>query len=156
VSLVRVMGLDVGEKRIGVSLSDPLLMTAQPVTTLQYDRMETACRQLGEMARAKEVTLVVVGLPRRTDGTCGPEVDAVRSFVRVLERFVDSRIVQWDERYSTQQAERVLMQDGMYRQERKAVVDKLASSIILQSYLDSLSPQDKQCLKRSGGDRGGS
>lgn len=132
----RHLGLDVGERRIGVALSDELGLTAQPLTVIQ----NTSARDVHEAIRTLmddyDAAVVVIGLPRRTDGSYGPEAQRVRAFGRNLAQATGADVVYWDERFSTAEAERTLIAGGARRRRRRQVVDKLAAGIILQSYMD--------------------
>lgn len=133
---MRVVGLDVGTKRIGVAVSDPMGWTAQGYGVLQRQgarTLETLCRIVQEVG-AEEV---VVGLPRRTDGTLGDEAKEVMEFAEELKEALKLPVVFWDERFSTAEAERVLLMADQSRKKRRKVIDKLAAVIILQGYLDS-------------------
>jgi len=133
---MRVVGLDVGTKRIGVAVSDPMGWTAQGYGVLQRrgpKTLEALCRIVQEVG-AEEV---VVGLPRRTDGTLGDEAREVMKFAEHLKEVLKLPVVFWDERFSTAEAERILLMADQSRRKRRKVIDKLAAVIILQGYLDS-------------------
>ncbi len=133
---MRVLGLDVGSVRIGVALSDPLGLTAQPLTVIDVrkappeDRVRALCDE-------HEVQELVVGLPLRLDGSEGLAVQAVRKFVDKLKTKVSLPIELWDERLTTAQAERVMIGGGVRRKERRERIDQIAAALILQSYLDA-------------------
>jgi putative Holliday junction resolvase len=131
------MGLDVGEKRIGVALSDPLGIIASALTVVGRKTEEAALKQIIELVRENEVERIVVGLPRSLDGSLGRQAQAVQSFVGLLEKGTQLSVVTWDERLSTVAAERALLEMGMKRDKRKKRRDSLAASFILQGYLDS-------------------
>ena len=136
---MRWMGLDYGTKTIGVAVSDPLGWTAQGITTIKRQGRKADLDQLRHLVKEYEVTGFVLGLPKRTDGSEGPEVDAVRKFSRTLEGVFQCPVQFWDERFSTKAASEVLMQGNVRRENRKEVVDKIAAVIILQSFLDANS-----------------
>lgn len=131
---MRVMGLDVGERRVGVALSDELGITAQGFKVI--DRKEGIFDELAEIAEKYQVTEVVVGLPKRMDGTLGPQAEKVLAFGEELKRRLGLPVKFWDERLSTAEAERLLLQADQSRRRRKKVRDKVAATIILQGYLD--------------------
>ena len=133
----RVMGLDIGEKRIGVALSDTLGVIASALTVVERITDEAAIKQIIDLAQENEVERIVVGLPRSMDGSLGRQAQAVQSFVGLLEKGTQLSVVTWDERLSTVAAERALLEMGMKRDKRKKRRDSLAASFILQSYLDS-------------------
>ncbi len=142
---MRVMGLDVGQRRIGVALSDELGLTAQPLKVIER-RGEETFRELAEIAEERNVGEIVVGLPRRTDGTLGTEASRVMAFAEELRRRLGLPVRFWDERFSTAQAERVLLAADQSRRKRRKVRDKVAAALILQGYLDH--------RRRSEGDHG--
>ncbi len=132
----RILGLDVGERRIGVALSDELGWTAQGLTVIERRNVAEDVRRLVALVREHSCGQVVVGLPRRTDGRIGPEAEAVQAFGRRLAQAAGVPIVYWDERFSTAQAEHTLLQAGVSRARRRQVIDQVAASVILQAYLD--------------------
>jgi putative Holliday junction resolvase len=130
------MGLDVGEKRIGVALSDPLGIIASALTVVERKTDEAALKQIIELARENEVERIVVGLPRSLDGSLGKQAQSVQHFIELLKGHIQLPTVTWDERLSTVAAERALLEVGMKRDKRKKRRDSLAASFILQNYLD--------------------
>jgi putative Holliday junction resolvase len=130
------MGLDIGEKRIGVALSDSLRIMAGALTVVERVTNDAALKQIIDLARENEVERIVVGMPRSLDGSLGKQAQAVQSFVDLLKRRTDIPVVTWDERLSTVAAERTLLEVGMKRDKRKKRRDSLAAAIILQGYLD--------------------
>ncbi|MCH1627403.1 Holliday junction resolvase RuvX [Fredinandcohnia quinoae] len=136
---MRVLGLDVGSKTVGVAVSDEMGWTAQGIETIKIneDRQQFGLDRLEEIIQQYQVDSVVVGLPKNMNGTIGPRGEASQSFANlVVERF-GLPIVLWDERLSTVAAERVLLSADVSRKKRKAVIDKMAAVMILQGYLDS-------------------
>ncbi len=131
----RVMALDVGEKTVGVAVTDPEGLTAQPLTTLRRFPDGRELTVLGQLAASLGVEEVVVGLPTRTDGRLGPEARRVRAFARRLQQACGLPIRFMDERYTTKQAERLLLAAGLSRQQRKQAVNHVAAAILLESYL---------------------
>lgn len=135
------MGLDVGEKTIGVALSDPLGWTAQSLTTLKRSsRLEEDLEALAGLIQKYGVSKVVVGLPVNMNGTLGPQAQKILNFVQALENFSALPVVPWDERLTTAAAERILLEADLSRRQRKRIVDRLAAALILQSYLDCHRP----------------
>lgn len=134
---MRIMGLDVGEKTIGVALSDPLGWTAQGLTTIRRrGKLEEDLEALLELAQEYHVERVVVGLPRNMNGTLGPQARKVLDFIQALEERLKLPVVPWDERLTTSAAERILITADLSRRRRRSVLDRLAAVLILQSYLD--------------------
>jgi len=131
------MGLDVGERRIGVAVGDELGMISSPLTTVQ--RRDGDLVELRDLARAKGVDRLVVGLPTGLSGREGPQATVVRQFAEALGAFVGPgiRVVFWDERLTTAVAERTLQESGAWRRRRKGDVDAVAAAVILQGYLDA-------------------
>ena len=131
------MGLDVGEKTIGVALSDELGMTAQPYQTLKRRGDAQDLRAIRSILDEWGVSAVIVGFPKNMDGSVGGQARRVAAFAEKIKAALDIAVVHWDERLSTVAAERVLIQADMSRSKRKQHVDKLAAVLILQGYLDS-------------------
>ena len=129
-----ILGLDVGEKRIGVALADGLL--AIPLTVLDRAGEESDMEKLLALAREHGVERVVVGLPRSMNGSIGRQAEKVLAFSGALAQHVDIPVDTWDERLSTVAAERMLLDAGMKREKRKGKRDAMAAAIILQAYLD--------------------
>ncbi|WP_163526436.1 Holliday junction resolvase RuvX [Halobacillus ihumii] len=136
---MKKIGLDVGEKTIGVAISDALGWTAQGLTTLKWDERDytTAKEPLKKLIDENTITEAVVGLPKNMDGTIGPRGEASQQFAKWLEKHYKLTVHLWDERLTTMAAERVLLEADVSRAKRKKVIDKMAAVIILQSYLDS-------------------
>ena len=135
---MRILALDHGTKRIGVAVSDELKLIAQPVEYIDAEPFADFLNRLKQLLREKEVELVLVGLPRNMDGSYGPAALKVQQFVAVLGGAITVPIKTWDERLTSVQANRLLIQGGVRRQKRKQNVDKTAAAILLQSFLDSL------------------
>jgi len=136
---MRILALDHGTKRIGIAISDELKMIAQPMEFVLAEPFTDFVKRLKEIIRDKEVELILIGMPRNMDGSYGPAALKVQEFIAVLKDMVAIPIKTWDERLTSAQAQRFLIQGGVRRQERKEKVDKMAASILLQSYLDSLA-----------------
>ncbi|NLW25547.1 MAG: Holliday junction resolvase RuvX [Clostridia bacterium] len=135
---MRVMGLDIGDKRIGISISDPLKITAQGLQTLERTSLEKDIQYLLELMDEYEVEKLVVGLPKNMNGTLGPQAQKVKEFIDHLVKARDINVIFLDERLSTVTAEKTLIAGDVSRKKRKKVVDKLAATVILQSYLDRI------------------
>lgn len=135
---MRVIALDHGTKRIGVAVSDELKLIAQPLEFIPAEPFADFLARLRQIIREKEVELVIVGLPRNMDGSYGPATMKVEAFVAALKGALTVPIQTWDERLTSTQANRLLIQAGVRRAKRKEKVDKTAAAILLQSYLDSL------------------
>ncbi|HTY24240.1 MAG TPA: Holliday junction resolvase RuvX [Desulfomonilaceae bacterium] len=133
---MRILGLDIGSKRIGVAVSDELGLTAQGVETLICKDQERDVGAIVDLAENYGVEEIVVGIPFNMDGTEGPEVEKVRSIAQRIKQRVRVPVREWDERLSTVAAERVLLEADMSRRKRRKAIDKVAAVIILQGYLD--------------------
>ena len=136
---MRLLALDHGTKRIGVAVSDELKMIAQPLEFIPAEPFADVLARLKEIILQKEVELILVGMPRNMDGSYGPAALKVREFAAVLKDKIAVPIQTWDERLTSAQAQRFLIQGGVRREQRKQKVDKTAAAILLQSYLDSLT-----------------
>lgn len=134
---MRIMALDVGEVTLGVAISDELGITAQPVTTLDRRGIKHDLRAIVELVARHEVSSIVVGLPLRLSGIVGTSATSVLEFAERVRTRVNLPVITWDERYSTMQAERVLLEGDVSRRKRREVINQIAAAIILQSYLDS-------------------
>ena len=135
---MRIMALDVGSKRIGVALSDPLKITAQGLQTFQRTTLEEDIKGLWKLIDEHEVSQLVVGLPKNMDGSLGFKAEEVQQFIADLTAEREIQVIWIDERLTTVSAERVLLEADVSRAKRKKVIDKMAAVVILQSYLDRL------------------
>lgn len=133
----RILGIDYGERRIGVAISDETATIATPVDTLDGTAPQQAARRIVELATERSVEKIVVGLPMRMDGSSGPSAEYAKAFGERLLKAGSCPVVYWDERFSSRTAEQALIEGGARRQKRKQVIDKLAAQIILQHYLDA-------------------
>jgi len=134
---VRVLGLDVGDVRIGIAVSDGLKMIAQALDTLTRKDASSDMAALGDIIKTNDVAEVVVGLPLNMDGSKGPRAELAIAFADKIKGSLGVAVTMWDERLSTVQAERTLLDADMSRRGRRRVIDKLAAQLILQSYLDA-------------------
>ena len=139
---MRVIGLDYGTKTVGVALSDALGITAQPVETItrkEENKLRKTYARIEEIISQNDVDRIVVGLPKNMNNTVGERAEACMEFAKNLERRTGLEVVMWDERLTTVSAEKALMESGVRRENRKAVIDQIAAVFILQGYLDSQS-----------------
>jgi putative Holliday junction resolvase len=134
---MRFMGLDVGDKRIGVAISDESALIASPRETLERTGNKKDIAHLLELARREEVSEILVGMPWKLDGTSGPQAEKVSRFVDALRASTEILITTWDERLSTVGAERAMIEADVSRAKRRGAVDRVAAALILQSYLDA-------------------
>jgi putative Holliday junction resolvase len=139
---MRVLGLDIGEKRIGIAVSDELGYTAQGLQVLNRNSLEADLKVLQEIIKETDATEVVVGLPKNMDGSLGESAQKVLSFANKMEESITVPVILWDERWTTAEATRLLVEADLSRTKRRKVVDKLAAVLILQGYLDSLDDRD--------------
>lgn len=140
---MRIMGLDVGSKTVGVALSDPTGTFGQPFCVLRRSSDRRDMARLSSIIAENEVVQVVVGLPRNMDGSLGESAIRASRFAEALQARTSVPVVTWDERLSTVSAERALIEADVSRRRRKGLVDSVAATIILQSYLDSLANRDR-------------
>ncbi|HLR61080.1 MAG TPA: Holliday junction resolvase RuvX [Lentibacillus sp.] len=135
---MKIIGLDVGSKTIGVAVSDPLGLTAQGLTTIKWDEQNitSADEELKKIIAEQSIGKAVIGLPKHMNGTIGERGEASEKYAEHVEAIHRISAVLWDERLSTAAAERVLLEADMSRKKRKKVIDKMAAVMILQSYLD--------------------
>lgn len=136
---MRVLALDHGSKRIGVAVSDELKMIAQPLEFIPAEPFADFLARLTQLLAEKQVELILVGMPRNMNGSYGPAALKVEEFVATLRRSVAVPIKTWDERLTSAQANRYLIEGNVRRDKRKEKVDQTAAAILLQSYLDSLA-----------------
>lgn len=135
---MRILGLDVGDRTIGMAVSDPTGLIAQGVDTIRRSQLGKDLEQLSKYCREAGVEAIVVGLPKNMNGTLGPQSEKVLLFCEELKKVVDVKIVMWDERLTTVAANRAMLEADLSRAKRKKIVDKVAATYILQGYLDSL------------------
>lgn len=135
---MRILGLDHGTKRMGIAVSDELKLIAQPLEYIPAEPFAAFLGRFKDILREKEIDLILVGMPRNMDGSYGPAALKVQEFVAALKSAITVPIKLWDERLTSAQANRYLIQGNVRREKRKEKVDKMAAAILLQSYLDSL------------------
>lgn len=148
---MRILGLDVGDKTVGVAVSDPLGIIATGVTTIDRVGIRKDTGKVIDYIREYDCSKVVIGLPLNLDDSDSVQTEKVREFRRMLENKLRSSgplskvTVHWqDERYSTAEAEEVLIEANMRREDRKKIIDRQAAIVILQRYLDSMPPEEKK------------
>jgi len=134
---MRILGLDHGTRRVGVAVSDEMHMIALPLEYIAPEPFADFLARLKEILREKEIELILIGMPRNMDGSYGPAALKVQEFAAALKDAVTVPLKLWDERLTTTQAQKFLIQGGMRREKRKEKVDQTAAAILLQSYLDS-------------------
>jgi putative Holliday junction resolvase len=139
----RVLGLDVGSKRIGIAISDPLGITAQGLETLQRQNKRLDFERLGKLVRDYEVAEIVVGFPLRMSGAEGIQAEKMQRFAHELRERVGLPVHLWDERLSSAEANRLLRETEMSIKRRGQVVDQMAAVLILQSWMEHRSLQDR-------------
>lgn len=134
---MRIIGLDYGDRTIGVALSDELGWTAQGIEVIRRKSEEADLERLRQLIAQFQVEEIVVGLPKNMNGTLGPRSETSMAFARILEEQFKLPVHLWDERLTTVSATRTLIEADVSRKKRKQVVDKIAAQLILQNYLDS-------------------
>lgn len=148
---MRIMGLDYGSKTVGVSVCDPLGLTAQGVETItrnEENKLRRTCRRIEELIFQYEITAIVLGYPKNMDDSVGERAEKTEEFKELLERRTGLPVILWDERLTTVAADEILEESGVARKDRKKVIDRVAAGIILQSYLDW---QKRQEAAQNGG-----
>ncbi|MCK9859138.1 MULTISPECIES: Holliday junction resolvase RuvX [Paenibacillus] len=134
---MRTMGLDYGDRNIGVAVSDAFGWTAQGLETVHRRRDGGEMDRIAELVKEHEVTEIVVGLPKNMNNTIGPRGEISMAFAEQLQQTLNLPVHLWDERLTTVSAERTLLEADVSRKKRKLVIDKMAATLILQNYLDS-------------------
>jgi putative Holliday junction resolvase len=135
---MRILGLDVGDRTIGVAVSDPLGFTAQGITTVRRKNQENDIEEIKKICESYDVELIISGLPKNMNGTLGPQSRKVEEFCSEIRKKIDIPIKMWDERLTTAAANRAMLAADLSRKKRKNIVDKVAATYILQGYLDSI------------------
>lgn len=144
---MRIIGLDYGTKTVGVAISDALGITAQAIETItrkEENKLRKTYARIEELIKEYEVEEIVVGLPKNMNNTLGERAEACQEFAENLERRTGLSVIMWDERLSTVSADKVLIETGVRRENRKAVIDQIAAVFILQGYLDYKDMQAKK------------
>ena len=138
---MRVMGLDYGSKTVGVAISDPLGITAQGIETIERkeeNKLRKTLARIEELVKEYDVEKIVLGFPKNMNNTIGERAEKSLELKAALERRIGIPVIMWDERLTTVEAERTLIESNVRRENRKKYVDKIAAVFILQGYLDSL------------------
>ena len=136
---MRILGLDVGQKTIGVAVSDPLGFTAQGLTTIRRTNKEKDIQEIRKFCDEYDAKVIVIGLPKNMNGTIGPSGEIIMAFGKIIEEELKVEIKFWDERLTTVAAHKAMLEADLSRNKRKKIVDKVASTYILQGYLDMIS-----------------
>ena len=142
---MRIMGLDYGSKTIGVAVSDPMGLTAQGIETItreEENKLRKSLRRIEELAEQYQVGEIVLGFPKNMNNTIGERAEKALQLKETLERRLGLPVVMWDERLTTVEAERTLIETGVRRENRKKYVDMIAAVFILQGYLDAKANPD--------------
>ena len=142
---MRIMGLDYGSKTIGVAVSDPLGLTAQGIEIIRREeenKLRKSLRRVEELVKKYEVTEIVLGFPKNMNNTIGERAEKSLQLKETLERRLGLPVVMWDERLTTVEANRTLMESGVRRENRGKYVDMIAAVFILQGYLDAKAHPD--------------
>lgn len=134
---MRILGLDPGSKRVGVAISDELKMIAQPVEFIPAAPFDELEKRIVQFVEEQDVETIIVGMPRNMDGSYGPAAEKSKAFMEKLRAIVSVPIREWDERLTSTQANRILIDGNVSRAKRKEKVDKMAAAILLQSFLDA-------------------
>ncbi|MFA5164427.1 MAG: Holliday junction resolvase RuvX [Candidatus Omnitrophota bacterium] len=135
---MRILGLDVGDRRIGVAVSDPLGIIAQGVTVIERKTLDEDLKAIKDIIVKYGAESIVVGMPINMDGTKGKSADKVTEFVGVLSSSAGIPVATYDERLSTKESEKFLISSDVSRKKRKSVIDKIAAQLILESYLERI------------------
>ena len=138
---MRIMGLDYGSKTVGVAISDPLGITAQAIETIcrkDENKLRKTCARIQTLIEEYKVERIVLGLPKHMNNDIGDRAERSLEFGKMLSRRTGLEVVMWDERLTTVEAERTLIENKVRRENRKKYIDKIAAVFILQGYLDSI------------------
>lgn len=133
------MGLDVGDKTIGLAVSDPLAITAQGLYTLKRSSVKNEADEINRLIKTYNIDMLVIGLPKNMNNTIGPRALMVKRYADKLKELLNIPYVLFDERLTTAEAQKILIDSDISRKNRKKVIDKMAAVLILQGYLDSLT-----------------
>ncbi|MEQ8153446.1 MAG: Holliday junction resolvase RuvX [Clostridiaceae bacterium] len=136
---MRILGLDIGTKTVGVAVSDPLGFTAQGITTVARKNYNYDIAEIKKLYDEYQAEIIVVGLPKNMNGTLGEAAERTYKFCEKLTASFNPRIEYWDERLTTTAAHRAMLEADLSRNKRKKIVDKIAAALILQGYLDKNS-----------------
>jgi len=139
---MKILGIDYGERRMGVAMSDPSGRFATGLTTVERRNRQRDMEAVLAIVEAQDIQRIVVGYPLRLDGTEGIQCEKVRRFADRLRKACSRPVVLWDETLSTKEAEAILRQTGVSREKRRDVIDRVAAAVILQDYLDRSGPSE--------------
>lgn len=134
---MRILSIDYGQKRIGLAISDPLGYTAQSLPTLPRTNLNQVIKDLGDLCRERSVGEVVIGLPVNMDGSVGPKANEILELVPKLHEALKIPVKTWDERLTSREAGRLMIEEGLSRAKQRQQSDKLAAILILQNYLEA-------------------
>jgi putative Holliday junction resolvase len=141
----RILAIDYGERRMGIAISDPLGITAQGLPTIDTRKIKDVLSHINNLITEKKVIRVVVGMPRNMNGSMGVKGEEVKNFIRKLAQKTQAEIITRDERLTSVQSLRSMREMGT-KQRKKEVTDRISATLILQSYLDSLTEKEKKTL----------
>ncbi len=141
---MRIMGLDIGSRTIGVAISDELGITAQGLKTIKRRSMEEDLKEISLIIAQFKIDKIVVGLPKNMDGTIGKQAELIFQWIKAAKEKIYLPMVTWDERLSTVEASKILLEADLSRKKRKGVIDKLAAVLILQGYLNQSGKQNDE------------
>ena len=143
---MRIMGLDFGSKTVGVAVCDPLGITAQAVETIvrkEENKLRQTYQRIEALIREYEITSIILGYPKNMDDSIGERARKTEEFRDMLIRRIGLPVVLWDERLTTMEANEILIESGVRREDRKRVIDKIAAVLILRSYMDFVQEKTK-------------
>lgn len=143
--MARILSIDFGERRIGLAVSDPLGITAQGLPTIDTRKTKDILSYIRSIIEEKNVTMIVVGMPKNMNGSIGFKGEEVKKFIDRLTQKTSVKVIAWDERLTSVQSLKSMREMGT-KQKKKETVDRISATLILQSYLDSLSKEDKESL----------
>jgi len=139
---MRIMSMDIGSRTIGVAISDELGMTAQGLKTIKRRSIEEDLKEISLIIEQFKIDKIVVGLPKNMDGTVGKQAGVVLQWIKTFQEKISIPVETWDERLSTVEASKILLEADLSRKKRKGVIDKLAAVLILQGYLNQTRKQN--------------
>jgi putative Holliday junction resolvase len=141
---MRIMSMDIGSRTIGVAISDELGMTAQGLKTIKRRSIEEDLKEISLIIEQYKIDKIVVGLPKNMDGTVGKQAGVVLQWIKTFQEKISIPVETWDERLSTVEASKILLEADLSRKKRKGVIDKLAAVLILQGYLNQTGKNDDE------------
>jgi putative Holliday junction resolvase len=141
---MRIMSMDIGSRTIGVAISDELGITAQGLKTIKRRSMEEDLKEISIIIAQFKIDRIVVGLPKNMDGTIGKQAELVLQWIKTAQEKINTPVETWDERLSTVEASKILLEADLSRKKRKGVIDKVAAVLILQGYLSQSRKQNDE------------